>query len=519
MKQRFATFIFTVHLATAGQFTYGPFGSKEMKVTIQVLKAPEIYLGAKNVRVLFGSAGKDVNEGERAQVGERVRLAVEQQFATDFDIASEPPDCRIVMRITEYTPPQVNIFNVSEKHRFKIGERVVEAKTLSNNGTTEEVYQDRVVLVQYWQGTGTLKLDVEVYNAGGTLIDSFSPAATSSEKITVAIAGESQLAGRILPTREDVLESLVAQAAKVFGSRYLKVRRDETFQLAVEDELRPGNVRAIAGDWPEALRLWEAARIKKKQNEGDRLFNMGVANEVLAYKAYSAGKLEESDPLFKLSIALYSDAERADPKDHHMVEGKLRVTAARNGIDQSLKQYTEQREKLRLADADRARQEVEAKAQAETVAKAVAFVREDTSDEANFRKLIAIELRRSAATLSAEDHTRLEQMGVPYHLLPLEIKRVIGQEIIKRDEHRSNLEKYRSLFGTLAEDNKITKEEREQLASASRNLNLAPDEVKTIEAQYRFTEDWAKPKTVPAKVRPHKLAPTTEKSVSKDGKP
>lgn len=512
----------------AGEFGKGRFASHEMKVTIRVPRPPDVLLGKKSLRVLLETTAAEAKNSPALQLGERIRSLSEQQLSADFTIAAQNPESTVMMRVAAYSEPQIQIFTVKEKRRFKIGEREVVDKGNRAKGIgwvqKEDVFEERTVPVQYWQGNTSVKLDIQVRDAANRVIDTWSPAAAFSEKKETAVDGVSQMIGKTLPTKDEILTGIVNQVLDAINNRYLKIKRNETFLLAVDEELRGGNARAAAGDWKGALAIWESAHLKKKQNEGDRLFNLAAGYEALGYEAYlTSDKPDESQTLLTKASETYVEALKLDPRERNIVEGKARLDTTMASMDQAFKRYAEERERMRLAQQEEDRRKAEEQKLAEDTARAVATVRDDTPEESNFRKIVQIELSKMPDKLGPPERAKLEGMGPAYKLGVVETRRVVIQEINRRDEHRANLDKYKAMFSTLAEDKKITRDEREQLRLVVTNLSLSPDEVKSIESQFKFVEEaprapaattTATKKT--ASRKPPPIVPTQEKSLKKE---
>jgi len=94
------------------------------------------------------------------------------------------------------------------------------------------------------------------------------------------------------------MAAMIGGVAQQFKLQYCKTEKDESFLLAVDDELRPGDALAQAEKWDEALKACQDVKMRK--NEADRLFSIGAAYDPLLHAEYRrSGSMEEVLKLFR----------------------------------------------------------------------------------------------------------------------------------------------------------------------------------------------------------------------------
>ncbi|MGI8741305.1 MAG: hypothetical protein ACR2NN_01810 [Bryobacteraceae bacterium] len=484
-------------LAEAGKFTRG-LGHK-MDATMRVPQPPKAYLGKKNVRVEVSQVPADLGTPERIQ------QSVEQNLAPDLAPNSPQPEAIFRIAVASYDPPKVRTYTATETRQIKTGEKPLynkdgTPKTLFGKQMTEPIYEDRQVPIGYWEGVGLLSLKVDVRSPAGAVLDSFAPSATFARKIVVSVAGESQKSG-ILPTPENITTAMILQVTAEFKPRYCLTYRQEAFPLAVDDELMSGNALAVAGNWQTALKQWETASIKNKKNSGDRLYNMAAAHEALAYEAYNKSQnMEEVQPMFAKALELYTQALTIDPGEKYIRQSSDRVQRAKSGMDEAMKQYAAQKfeaERLLAEMEDRQHKEEEKRRQddavrleAEAGAKDLTSNRPDTPEEASFRKLVRLRLASLPADVPAPDQAKLEANGQQiYKLDTKKAKRVVSQEVKKRQAHETGIATYKENLAAFINDKLLTKDERATLDEIAKANDLSPEDTHAVEVKYKFREE------------------------------
>ena len=229
-----------------------------------------------------------------------------------------------------------------------------------------------------------------------------------------------------------------------------------------------------------------------KKNPADRLYNMAVAKEALAYADYARdANLDDFMPKFQDAMDLYSKALHADPSEKYMRQAVDRLELAKTNIDNTRKIQTEQQEQTAKA----AKKAIEEAKSSKLRDAAVKDESPDTPDEASFRADVRTELSGITGDVSDAKRDHLIALGQKLGLPELKSDRVVLQEIERKKQVVQSLSDYEDLFKPFAADGKITAAERARLKTIAKKLDLDTSEVKTIEDKYQFDEVSASGKT------------------------
>lgn len=276
-----------------------------------------------------------------------------------------------------------------------------------------------------------------------------------------------------------MLQNLASEIQK----RYVTTSDQASIFLAVDPELRLGDKLAESGQWKEALDSWTAAAMKK--NPGDRMYNMAVAKEALAYAGYTReGNLDEFLPKFQEAMDLYTSALHADPAEKYMQQAVERLQLAKSNIEAARRMKVEQD----AATARAARQVVEGAQKQKLLNAALADKNPDTPDEASFRADVRTELSSATGDITDAKRNELVAFGERMKLPELRSYRVVSQEIERKKSIGQALLDYEHVLKPLVSDGKITPSERAQLKDLARREDLDSADVKSVESKYHFEE-------------------------------
>jgi hypothetical protein len=503
--------------ASAAQFKYGPFGSKSDEIDLRIPRPPDAYISKRSMRV------EVVDPTRQFAQLPALKAAVEQTLQPDFNVAAANPETLFRLTVVTYVRPQSIRSARNENRRVVVGRRPKMRNgkvVLDRNGRPEmeDVYDTRLVPVEYWEGSGRLSARVEALDltAGGSPLHAMSPSHNFAARHEVAVNRVASPGdGRVLSAPE-IDQMLLRAIADSFAPAYKDTFDSPKVLLAVDDELRPINQRALAGDHAGALRDYEAVRMKKPKTEGDRLYNIAVMKEILAYEKYQATKNpDDAQALFLDALQTYDQAMRLDPEEKYIVRARQRLETAKDNFDNAKKVYAAQKlEALKLvAEMEAKRREEDDKRLAEEAklreedakrraAEIAAANRPDTPQEARFRN--AVRLRLRGADPARVDSRPLEAMGAALRIAPADSKRVVAQEIARL----GSLAAYRDTFADLVRDKVVTPEERASLNDLAAGMSLLPEDTKPIEAAFQFQEGRpaAVAKPVPPVQRPKPTA-------------
>ena len=261
--------------------------------------------------------------------------------------------------------------------------------------------------------------------------------------------------------------------------------------LAVDSELRHANKLGQSGQWKEAFETWSGAKLKK--NPSDRLFNMAIAKEALAYSEYArAQSLDDMLPMFKEAMDLYAEALKGDPEEKYMQQQVRRLTLAKTNIDNVRRQYEDQKEAARRAEEEtrkvlEARMALEQKKQ--ELERAVKDTSPDSVEEAKFRPIARVRVAAVQGEITEQQTQDLIAFGQrTFGVNELKSTRVVRQEVERNRSIGQKLKDYDETFKALVADGKLTVDERTQLKDLQKTMNLEDPEVKALEAKYTFKD-------------------------------
>ena len=518
--------VFSARWLMAGQFHFGFAGARGDMAKLQAPRPPVIFTGKKQVTVevipgatvaagginsagLNGVAqttqwtpapspgtgttagGYDPNASYGNQQPQRqvlsemaaadlgaIRIAVEQILAPHYTIVQAAPEAIFRVHVAGYDPVRTQQYAIQQ--------------TVKDPNTGQPVQ----VPVDVWEGTGRLPLRVELVDpATNRVIDGFAPNAEYKQRGAIAVAGQQRVDPSTLPIADGIWKGMVREVVAPFTERYTATVEGLEFNLATDEELRPGNQFAKNHYWQQALESWEKATIAKKENEGDKVFNIGAAHEALAYDALRGNDVPKAKQLFEKAVGFYNEAARLDPKEKFITSAgdrmKKTVVYLNRAIQQSNATVAAGQEQQRVQqDLEAKRQGDEAAAalaQAGQEAKLKAFStpRADTIAEASFRKLVKVRLRALNAPAGPDEQAKLQAMGpLVYKLQADEAERVVFQESGLWAEALPRIAQYKETFAALFADKRIAPDERDVLKQLAAALALPPEEAQAVEAQF-----------------------------------
>lgn len=499
----------------AGKFSgwKGPF-----KVAVQIPEPPVAYIGKKTAKIEVTNAIGEISP-------DQMRSLIEQALAPDI-IATDPnPEALFKVHIVSFEQPTAKQYTLSERMQVKVGERPVynkdgTPKKFLGTPVTEPVYEERLVPVQYWEGNGSLSMSVDVLSSSGARLDAFTPHIIFNQKLRLSVGSESTPEAAHVPDQREMIHSLANQLAAQVRRRYATTERPETVLLAIDDELKAGNEMARAGKWDDALNQWAGVTMKK--NASDRIFNMAVANEMLAYAKYrSTQDMQASFPLFTKAMDMYAQALQADPSEKYIQQAQARITRAKSNMEAALKQYQAQ-----SFEAEKIAQEIAARQKDEDEIAALIKQGEnrqgekgdlpetDSPGEQKFRTYARTHMNNLTGDPSSEQISAMLAAGKDLYSIDSEPgKKIVYQEIGRKHRHDKGISLYRQNLAQFSKNKRLKPEERGILNDISKEYGLGQTETGELEQQSGIVNPPAKlaapaPKT-PS--RPH-VAPKPAQS-------
>jgi len=464
----------------AGQFRCG-FLKQKVETTLSIPRPPDILVSAQNIRVEIVASRRMLNEADK----NRIRNVVEQNLTPDFIIDNRNPEAIFKITVVDYDRPIINTYTQHERRRVVVDK---ECKT-DKNGKEKcsDKYDYRNVPVRYWEATAHTSWSVEVVDSYGTPIDNaFTPAYSYKSKQETSVNGVSKLGSQALPAEHEINRQMIDETAAQFVRRYRKTYDYVAVDLACGEELDAGNKRVRneynnAGkvrDWEGALNLWKSARMKKKENEADRLYNMAVAYEALALQAFDeSGVPEDADPQFNQALRLYQQAMLLDPGEKYIQRSAQRVEISKANLKNAKDQMYIIREQFGQTEDDALQEEDLLDAMKRPSS-------QDADEEKEFRSYARASFENSTVVNKEDQEEMVSEGRKMFNLDELQARRVVGQEAA----HKGNVVKYKERFENFARDGVITKSDRDGLKALAKALSLTANDIKLVESQYTFKE-------------------------------
>jgi tetratricopeptide (TPR) repeat protein len=300
-----------------------------------------------------------------------------------------------------------------------------------------------------------------------------------------AVAGPQRCGGKgygILPGQlqdpHAILLWLSEEAAATIIPPVAGFAESKTVLLAVDDELKPGNVHAQAGNWDRALALWEATSTRKPEIEAARQYNLGVAHEALAALALKTGDIDEAAAQLAKASEAHDRALMLDPNEKYFRDSVTRLFQVRQVLDGF-------REHQSIERAETAGGPAPSSAPGESGLGGEPRAAQD------YRMYVRHRIMTQRWEPSEAFQRKLGARGAESGLTPAVAREVMDSEVKRFLLLRQNQQKYQELFEELAEDGSISTRERATLRDEQRNLRLPDDLVREVEAQFQFTEEGA----------------------------
>ena len=344
-------------MGEGGQFRYGLGRGDSLKVKIPA--PPAIRIGRATLAIEVKDAagsGAGVNampQGQGAPADPTVpvtelQAALDQIFRESFTIVQSNGDALLRVAIVHYTPAESRQETVTQKSRAPAPPNP-DGTAQIDPQTGRPLILERTIAVEQWSARGQLSVRVEVVDSSGALVDGFAPQAMVRGSQVISVDGQDRVDRTQLPTNEQVRAKLVADLVAQFRPRYCPVAAETEIPLAVDDGLRPGNKLAKEGDYAAASKSWQDAALKKEEDEGDRLHNVGTVYEAQGYGTLmKQADPAQAAPYFERAAQQYRAAAEHDPKEKYLTRASERVRKA-VALIATLKELEQQRQSVLAA--------------------------------------------------------------------------------------------------------------------------------------------------------------------------
>lgn len=284
-----------------------------------------------------------------------------------------------------------------------------------------------------------------------------------------------------LRSRSEILALLADQAAAETIRLASGYDEDRTALLAVDNELKPGNALALAGNYPRALAAWEGAEIPAddKQKQAARLHNLGVAREVMAVQAMREDRLSESEKLLNDADQAYSQAIALDSGEKYFRDPVDRIKLAREVLEK-MKAH-------RALDQVGADDLVPASPQGSSADAEIAldaFPLNEAEQVRDYRLYVRTHLEARLAEPDAAFRVRLLSAASDYRLTEEGAVEVVESETRRIRVLSQNMGKYAEDYKAVVADGTITPSEREMLSTRQKTLHLPDAMARAAEERY-----------------------------------
>jgi len=300
-----------------------------------------------------------------------------------------------------------------------------------------------------------------------------------------AVAGPRRCGGkgyRISPAQlqdpQVILARLTEEAATAVVPPVAGFAELKTVLLAVDDELKPSNIHAQAGNWERALEMWEAVCTSRVETEAARQYNLGVAHEALAAQALKAGNLQDAAAHVSKATEAHDDVLLRDPNERYFRGSLTRLFQFRQVLDK-FKEY----QSLERAEAAR-------------VSGSVGTPAEDMPEgeprpAREFRVYVRQRVMAQRWEPSEEFRKKLTARGAGLGVAPALASEVVNSEVRRFLLLRQSQQKYQEVFEELSDDGFISAHERATLREQQKVLGLTDELVNEVERPFRFKEQGA----------------------------
>ena len=284
-----------------------------------------------------------------------------------------------------------------------------------------------------------------------------------------------------LRCRGEILALLANQAAGEAVRLVTGYSEERRALLAVDNELKPGNAIALAGNWPQALAAWRGAEIPAgdSEKEAARVHNVGVAQEVMGVRAMREDRLNDAELLLDEAEKSYSQAISLDSGEKYFRDPMDRVKQAR-AVLTTLHRY-------RSLDEAAGDDLVPVSPDGSTTTAAVAidgFPENESEPVRDYRLYVRTRLEARLAEPDAAFRKMMMSAAADYRVPEGAAAQVVETETRRMRVLIQAIEKYEEDYKAVAADGAITASEREMLQKRRQTLRLPEAQARAVEARF-----------------------------------
>ena len=245
------------------------------------------------------------------------------RYGTNLQWNDKTPAVEIDCIITSFTPPVVQITGqapAAGKLKLSLGQSNVQQvhlsgaitasyRALNANGTGLVAGQDTARVEGTYNVTADGKHFYKTQSAGDLL------------KVFGRSSGTEPI-----PTQEELVQQIEAEEARLVASHLVAETQTISVLLAGGGALDQANKRAEAGQWAPYLEMLEAIPpLGKPEDEAYRRYDVGVANEALAYAAEDVSSARK---FLEVASTAYGKALEEKPGEKNLLEPQNRIQTA-----------------------------------------------------------------------------------------------------------------------------------------------------------------------------------------------
>lgn len=468
------------HLGAAGP-GWGKFGISKTHAVYRMDFPPAFHVPGRELRLHFVSdtMGREADLAERME--QHVGEALTQQ---NFRLSPSAPT------VLHASLNEARASVERERRRINLNVRTGERVEKDKNGKEKKVEEckSQQVYATFLTSRGKLVLSLALEeSAARTTL--FAHTIERSYLVESMVDGPRLCDNRTysvspghLRYRSEILALLADQATLELIRLASGYTEDRTALLAVDDELKPGNALALAGNWPQAQAAWENAEIGSGEDkkEAARAHNIGVAWEVLAVQAMGEDRLAEAESLLNDADRSFTRALALDSGEKYFREPSERIQVARSVLEK-MKEY-------RTLDQAAVGDLVPVSVPDAPVAANDASLDELPDNEEapvrDYRLYVRAHLEARQAEPDAAFRKKMLAAAPDYRVSEAAAVQVMESETQRYRALAGNMQKYAEDYQAVAADGTITASEREMLETRRKTLHLTEAMARALEARY-----------------------------------
>lgn len=291
------------------------FGMTKTTVNLEIAHAPNVPMPGESVEIVVESE----SEGADAMLTPVLRYFESKFEEAGFELTADQPDLRMHVVVSPFNQ-RISVLYGEENHHIKVASKCKQT----------DVFVRRVRV----NNSSSYTLEIEAVGSGERVFDTNMPV---RDFVDLHVKGPELCDGYSYGARPDLtrLDDLSEHFVALAGGRV----QDDLFgriswidvMIAKPDALKPGNKFARVGEWEDALEIWATATFKKASGEAYRFYNVGVANEALAYA--NIKDLDRASAYLQLADDAYKEALKLRPKEKYFRPAFDRIRAAENILE------------------------------------------------------------------------------------------------------------------------------------------------------------------------------------------